>query len=222
MFKEDALEAVPILQRALDALMSAAPTRGRAGSDLRTACGALHTNALVLITSDIAGPPLVNCFNIARSAAISQKQVSFVRSKMLAEAPVSVGAVLIRDCIIQTCLATECQIIANMTFDNRQDVDDLKEAMGAAFRPAAETAADSMDAMTYRALVELHAAVTFYLIETARPLPRMLRFEFATPMPTLAMAQRLYYDGSRADELRVENKVIHPAFMLPTGRALSA
>jgi prophage DNA circulation protein len=79
-----------------------------------------------------------------------------------------------------------------------------------------------MDQMTYRALVELHAAIIFHMIETARPLPRMLTFKFAEPMPSLQVAHRLYYDAGRADELRTENKVVHPAFMLPTGQALSA
>jgi hypothetical protein len=36
------------------------------------------------------------------------------------------------------------------------------------------------------------------------------------------MSNRLYYDASRADELRAENKVVHPLFMLPTGQALSS
>ena len=84
-----------------------------------------------------------------------------------------------------------------------------------------EIAADDMDQMTYQALVRLHAAVTFFLVETARPLPRMLNFQFGAPMPTLVAAYRLYADAGRADELRAENKVVHPAFMRPFGKALS-
>jgi prophage DNA circulation protein len=76
--------------------------------------------------------------------------------------------------------------------------------------------------MTYRALVELHAAVVFFLTETARPLPRMLQWRFSKIMSTLVLAQRLYYDASRADELREENHIIHPAFGSLSGRALSA
>ena len=50
----------------------------------------------------------------------------------------------------------------------------------------------------------------------------MLNFVFAASLPTLVAAYKLYADASRADELRDQNKVVHPAFMLPTGRALSA
>jgi prophage DNA circulation protein len=41
-------------------------------------------------------------------------------------------------------------------------------------------------------------------------------------MPSVALAHRLYADASRADELRNENKIVHPAFCLRDGRALSA
>jgi prophage DNA circulation protein len=79
-----------------------------------------------------------------------------------------------------------------------------------------------MDQMSYRGLVELHAGIIAFLVQTARPLPAMLQFSFAQSMPTLTMSNRLYYDASRADELRAENKVVHPLFMLSTGQALSS
>jgi prophage DNA circulation protein len=36
------------------------------------------------------------------------------------------------------------------------------------------------------------------------------------------MAYKLYQDASRADEIRAENKTVHPAFAQATGIALSA
>lgn len=222
MLKADAQEAAPIMDRALLDLLAAAPTRGRPGSDLRAACGALISKSAALIQADKAGQPLADCFGLAVKAGISQKQVSYVRHRASAEQPVSLGAVLIKNAIIKLSLATEGRAIANMKFTSRGEVDALRTSMNVALNEAEEIAADDMDAMTYRALVQLHAAVTNYLVETARPLPRMIRFAFATPMPALVMTHRLYYDAGRADELCAENGVVHPAFMLPTGRALSA
>jgi prophage DNA circulation protein len=50
----------------------------------------------------------------------------------------------------------------------------------------------------------------------------MLNFQFWSPsIPTLIAAYRLYSDAGRADEIRMENKVVHPAFMRPIGKALS-
>ena len=90
-----------------------------------------------------------------------------------------------------------------------------------AFDQAEEVAADEMALVVYRALVSLHAAVTFHLYETARPLPQMLDFKFAAPRPTLVLSHRLYDTAARADELREENKVVHPAFAPREGRALA-
>ena len=80
----------------------------------------------------------------------------------------------------------------------------------------------SMDQMTFQTLVALHGSVTNHLVTTARPLPRMLNFQFFEPLPSLVMAYKLYDDASRCDELREENKVVHPAFCPMTGQALSA
>lgn len=221
MIKADAQEAAPIMRRAVMTLAGAGSTLGDTGADLRQACGYLAANALALIQTDTAGPPLADCFDKARKAGFTQAQFANVRLSVVAEKPVSLGATMIQNSLIEMCLATECQVIAVMTFKSREDVDALKIKMNDAFNAMEEIAADDMAQVMYRALVELHGALMLHLVETARPLPRLLRFEFAAPMTTLVIGQRLYYDASRADELRDENKVVHPAFAPPTGRALS-
>jgi prophage DNA circulation protein len=222
VFKDDANEATPILQRALRNLLGAVPTSGLSGSDLRTACGLLSANAEQLLYFDQAGPPLSNCFELARQNGATQSQIEWVRQQTELEAPVTVGATMVANSIMRLCLVTEGRIIADMTFTSRQDVDAIKLEVNNIFADAEEVAADEMDQMSYRGLVELHAGIIAFMVETARPLPVMLQFSFAQSMPTLTMSNRLYYDASRADELRAENKVVHPLFMLPTGQALSS
>jgi prophage DNA circulation protein len=78
-----------------------------------------------------------------------------------------------------------------------------------------------MEQMVYQSLLSLHGAVVFHLYATAKPLPQMLDFQFAAIRPTLVQSYRLYADASRADELREENKVVHPAFAPRQGRALA-
>ena len=82
--------------------------------------------------------------------------------------------------------------------------------------------ADSMDGPTYEALVNLMAAITRYLGDVARPLPRMVQFTLSAPMPALAASQYIYADGTRGEELVAENKIVHPAFCRLNMRALSA
>jgi prophage DNA circulation protein len=97
-----------------------------------------------------------------------------------------------------------------------------KDIINISFADMEEIAADDMDQVTYRALVELHAATVYFLVERARPLPRMLNFRFSDIMPSLVISYKLYDIADRGDELRTENKIVHPAFMQLTGKALSS
>jgi hypothetical protein len=222
MLKEDAQEGAGIVQRMLVELMKQCATRGRTGADLRRDCGDVIANAERLLYLDEAGPPLDKCFESSRLAGITIPQLRHVRNTLYAETPFLLGAVLVTNSGIQLCLATQSRILADTHFTSRDDVEKLKERIIEGFAPAEENAADDMDQMTYRALVELHAAVTFYMVETARPLPRMVRFRFAQNLPSVYLSYRLYDTAARADELRAENKIVHPAFMQIGGRALSA
>jgi len=221
MNKKDAEQAAPLLQRSLDVLVAVVPAQGRNGSDLRRACGALTANAEALIQSDMVGPPLASCFDLARACGATDAQLAVVRTKTLAETPTLLGAILIKNAIVRLCLSTEGAVIAGLSFVSRQDIDALQTEINAVFAIVEETAADDMDQSAYQALVALHAAIIYYLVQTERALPRLVRFIFYKSMPTLVTAMRLYSDARRADELRDENKVVHPAFMRPTGVGLS-
>lgn len=222
MFKYDALEAAPIVYVTLDELLAWTATRGRAGADLRAAVGNLKARTPSLLQANLMAAPLINCFDLARVAGITLEQLEHVRRVASAQTAVSVGAIMTKDTMIELCCATTGLIIATMAFTSRDDVDSTKKMVNAAFDEIEETVADEMDAMTWRALVKVRAAIVMHLYETARPLPRMLNFRFNFPMPTLVMAHKLYADAGRADELRDENKVVHPGFARPYGRALSA
>ena len=222
MRKDDVGEAAPIVRRAMHSLLLTVSDRGRPGSDVRTAIGDLLVHVEAMLYADTIGPSLAECFDLTRKAGATFASLVEVRKAVSAEQPHTLGGHLITDSLIHFCLGTEARIIVDMTFVSREDAEQVKKAVNTGFSPAEETAADAMDSPTYMALIALHAATSYYLVETARPLPRMLAFQFAEPKSTLVAAHRLYDDAGRADELRDENKVVHPAFMRPTGRALSA
>jgi len=221
MYKNEATEATPILQRALRNLLNAIPSTWLTASDLRTACSLLSVNAEKLLYFDQAGPQLSDCFEKARKIGATLPQIEWVRRQTVMESPVTVGAMMVKNSIMRLCLVTEGRIIADMIFTSRRDVDALMASVNQIFADAEEIAADEMDQMSYRGIVELHANVIFYLVQTARPLPVMLKYSFFSVMSSLMMSNRLYYDASRADELRAENKVVHPLFMPLQGQALS-
>jgi prophage DNA circulation protein len=221
MFKDDAIEALPIVNATLDALLSWAPTSGRSGSDLRTSVGDTKANLPELLQYDLIDIPLMDCFNLAYTSGINLTQMESVRRVTAALPAVSVGAIMAKDTLIELAFAIEGYIIGDMVFVSREDVDQVSATINNSFDDMEEELADEMDAMGWRAVLKLHAAMTLHLVETARPLPRLIAYHFNLNLPTVVLAQRLYADPSRADELRDENKIVHPAFCPLDGRALS-
>lgn len=215
-------EAAAIARLVADMLLATSNAQlGRAGSDLRRACGDMKVNAEVYIVANLIGPKLSGCFMQARVTGATMDEFNRIREALVAEAPVSLVAVLIQQSCVWFSLQQMSIVLAGTIFTSRDDVDAVQGEINDAFDQAEEVAADEMVQMVYQALVSLHAAVMFHLYQTARPLPQMLDFEFAATRPTLIQSYRLYADASRADELREENKVVHPAFAPRTGRALA-
>lgn len=72
----------------------------------------------------------------------------------------------------------------------------------------------------YRAWQALTALVIRDLLARAQALPQRTPYAVGASLPSLALAQLLYQDASRADELELLNTVPQPLFMLATGVAL--
>jgi hypothetical protein len=224
MDKVDAEESVPICEVVLLELLAIAPTRGRPGSDLRTAVGDFLADAAALLQSDDYGPPLDDIFNKASLVGVTYPQFEDVRRTAVNYTPVpkTLGATLVLNSLIEFTLVAQGLVIANMTFVSRSDVETIRLMVNDAFSAMEELAADDMDQAGYQALVSMHAAISFHLTETARPLPLMLDYEFHQVLPTSVIAYKLYTDAARCDEVRAENKIVHPAFSPMHGRGLSS
>lgn len=174
-------EAVAIIRRVLDALLLTASETGRAGADLRRACGTLKVTAEAHIYNNTIAEPLGECFELARFAGATWPEMDYIRRGLLAEVPVSLIAVIITQACVLFCLQNQAMIVADTKYKSRQDVEAVQVKMRDAFAQAAETAADDMQGSTFLAITGLSGAVVFYLYDRARPLPRMVRFEFANP-----------------------------------------
>jgi len=220
--RNDATEASGIVVRAMQNLAKTIALTGEAGSDARTAIGDTIANAYPLLRADAIGPPLDSCFDLCRQAGATFNGIEQVRVWVTSEKPLTLGAILIQNALIEFCLATVGAIIADMSFVSREAVEATKTTINAPFNDAEETAADDMAQAAYQALVALHGAITHHLVMTALPLPRMLNYRFNAVLPTLVISQRLYYDGSRADQVRDANNIVHPAFCPIHGQALSS
>jgi prophage DNA circulation protein len=221
MFKADAIEAAAICKTVLIEVLAQAGGQGGPGADLRTAAWRFIVNAVSLLHDDEAGEPLAEVFSLAVSAGITVPQLEQVRDVAAAQTAVTVGAITVRDSLVQLALAAIGSVIGATTFSSQEEVEQQRQVINAAFAASEEPLADQMDSETYLDVIALHAAISRYLSITGAPLPRVLQFRFADPLPTLVAAYKLYADASRADDLREQNQVVHPAFMPPTGYALS-
>jgi hypothetical protein len=215
-------EAVQVLKTMLGALLGTLSGQtGRPGALMRHAVGDLQASAADQISAGTLGLPLLNCFMLAYYAGATLAGMDGVRAAMVATTPVGLPAAAVANAGIRFALGREARILANTVFVSRDDATAAIMMMNSAFEPAEEFAADHSDPSNYQALIALHAAVTRDLSTRARPLPKLVTYSFPRSFPSLKLANRLYADASRADELRMENKAIHPAFMPRAGSALS-
>jgi prophage DNA circulation protein len=221
MKRSDVDEAAPILDRMLATLVSYVPAQGRTGIEARTAVGDVRANARSLCYSDTLGPPLDNCFEQARLAGITWQQLEIVRESVDAETPVTLGGALVQNCGVRLCLAVIAEVVSDATFVSREQVDTIRAALLQPFQDAEEIAADEMDQMTFQTLISTQGALTNHLVQTALPLPRLMQYQFFNVQPSVVLAYRLYADASRCDEVRAENRIVHPAFCPLNGLALS-
>lgn len=84
-----------------------------------------------------------------------------------------------------------------------------------------QIAGDQGEDDTFNTLRTLRAAVAKDLTERGAGLPSIVTIQVGRPMPSLALAQRLYRDSGRSDELITQADCIHPAFMPTSFKALS-
>ncbi len=91
----------------------------------------------------------------------------------------------------------------------------LRTAVTTLFDAEILIAADNGDSQSYLALRNLRTAVVNDLTARGAQLPRLITIETAAPMPSLALAYKLYGDATRADELTAEAET-SSSMLLPT------
>jgi len=213
MLRSEVNEALAIIDRMMDQLAACfLGATGRSSFAARNAIGGMRARAESYLRNAALGAPLQACFDTTRVAGATFNQFTVVHRAILAETPIALPAVLVVQAGIQFVLSQMARVLAATTFVSRTDADDALVKMNDVFDPAEEAAADQHDAGSYQALLTLHGAVTRDLTARGLLLPRVIDVTLPEVMPSLWIANHLYYDGSRADEIAAENKVVHPAF----------
>lgn len=217
-------ECVALTNSILDYLIAVVPqsaTVGVAGAQINADIGSLRATAGAQLSGNTFPVSLVACFYDAIACGISLQAMSNVRANILALTAVSTPAIQLVRLAELDALVMESKIIASMTLTSSNQVETLIAQMQEEFDLAVESAADVSDNVVYQALTALLATVVDLLVKSSYALPYIATYTLGKPLPSLVLAQILYADASRADELAQENKVVHPAFLPVTGTALS-
>lgn len=125
--------------------------------------------------------------------------------------------------LVQGCaVAAMAQLYANTDFASANDAQAARDQMDDLIDIQATAAADLGDDTIFTGWMTLFSAVYTDLTARALRLPEILTFEFASSMPAIVLAQRIYQDGSRAPDLISRNAAPHPLFMPRHISALAA
>ena len=222
MTLDDTNEAVGVLQTALGSLQAAVPGQsGRTGAAFRFSCGDLLAVAPTLIPAAAIGAPLRACFDQAVAAGATLNGLVAVRNAILAMSLTGQPAIAVAGACYCLAMGSEGSILATTTFVSSADALTSLVVFQAAVGLAQDWALDNHLSAQYQALLALGAAVARDLQTRAAPLPRLTTYSFPRGTSSLVLAYRLYGDANRANELRAEGQIIHPAFMPASGSALS-
>jgi hypothetical protein len=211
-----------IVGRTMRNLVDFSGKAGRPGADLRRAVGDLVSRVNIYIADGTFAERLLRCFKLATSAGINLDWMDRVIDQLTKETPTTLTSTSVVQNSLMFAIAQEGRIIGATKFVSRDDVDVTMRRMKKWFDLIKEILADTMSGPGYEAFITLCAGITRYLTDTARPLPRMLRYDLPASMPALTLSNYIYGDGTRDLELTAENKVVNPCFMPMRIRALNA
>lgn len=140
---------------------------------------------------------------------------------------VGVGAAI---AIMATAMTAACRRAALVSLARAEatyqpvsydDAAALRESITAALDAEITIAGDAGQDDTYLALKQVRSAIVRDLTTRGASLPTVVTVSFGVSMPSLAIAQRLYKDASRSDQITAEANTIHPAFCPLSFQALS-
>ena len=217
-------EAASVLSEILWYLSATVPSSsqiGINGAKFKGDIGALQASSAEQISAGAVGAPLAQCFSDATAAGATFVLMDGARQNIMAIVTISPTATLLKYIALIYSLAQMIAIIGATTYTARDTVEQLIAYINNAFDTIEEATADAGDSNVYNAVVSMHASTTQYLLKVAQPLPRIINYQTGKPLPALVLAQMLYADPTRADELVAENHVIAPLFMPTIGVCLS-
>jgi prophage DNA circulation protein len=196
------------------ALASAA---ANVGSDPSTFAGAAQ-GVVSALAASAASPAdairlLSGLLDYSPTAVVGSSQVALAQQTMQ------------RSCADLLRRATVAQIAISATSYQPSSADDaatMRNSVVALIDDEIQIAADQGEDDVYSALRVLRQSVVADLDSRGSGLAVIASFSFSSALPALMLANRLYRDSTRSDELVTQADPVHPAFMPTQFNALSS
>ena len=216
-------EAANVLDTLLNyILMSLPPGQTPQRDYCRRLVTTLRSDPGEAIRGNTLGTDLQNIYAAADAAGATYGGIEAARQYLMTQTgSTSAWVIAVLNSALVMTLAEESQIITRMTFASQADVQGMIGHISDAFSQATALGIDDLDVTVYQTLVAMGGAIINYLAQVQLQLPRYMAYRAAAPWPSLYLAQRIYADPTRADEIEAENGVIHPAFCPVDLRILS-
>ena len=129
-------------------------------------------------------------------------------------------AATINTLIVILCSGAMTSAAADANPTSRDEAEDITRRVATQLDTALILAGDRSDDELYNSLMQVRASFLSAMDLISADLSELMQINTASPLPALVLANRLYQDGSRANELIQEANVPHPAFMPTTMRVL--
>lgn len=176
--------------------------------DLYSGRSALSSNNVSGLLRLPPGPP-VRAVRMLRQTGLSGEAVARPEGDTPENAKRAADILAAQQLQARLAAITAARVVAETDWLSRQDADEAGQDALALIDHQLQTSAAINDDV-YNTLAELRAALVTDLRERATALPNLASFTPQTTLPALVVAQRLYGDATRADEICVRNNVRHP------------
>jgi len=122
----------------------------------------------------------------------------------------------------RTAMAGLVRAVAAYQPQSVDDADNVRRTVCDLLDAEVVRAGDIPNDASCQALTRARGAVAATLDTRGANLPPMRQFNFAAHLPVAVLAQRIYQDSTRADQLVAEANPVHPSFMPLSFKALSS
>ncbi|ELN0130431.1 DNA circularization protein [Raoultella planticola] len=174
---------------------------------------ATTTDAFIQGVADVVNDILGSTGGVNEKIAAFEKLAASVSTDYQRSASSRQIAATMNTLIIVLCSGAMASAAADSNPTSRDEAEQITRRVATQLDTALLLAGDRGDDDLYSALMDIRTSFLTSMDLISGGLSELMQINTNSPLPALALANRLYQDASRANELIQEANVPHPAFM---------